>query len=146
MEDLARPLTVAPVSGWSAFVCARLLASRLDQLTGGTHPELAAELRGTLAALEQAAGAWTRWRQAVAEIEAQAAADGSAAVAGAAAQAGSAEVDTTAAAARLRVTPNRVRQLIRCEQLPGRKVGRAWLVEASTLDIYAEGRGRDGPV
>lgn len=140
MAAVTRPLTVAPVSGWPARVCARLLAAELDRVTAGVHPELAQQLRTTLAALTEAGEAWAQWRRRVAEVEAGAAAAASAAAAAAAARTGSGEVDTTAAAARLGVTPNRVRQLIRCGRLQARPAGRVWLVETSTLDTYAEGR------
>lgn len=142
--QLTRPLTAAPVAGWPALVCHRMLAERVDQLAAGVHPDLAEQLRETLAALRQAGEAWAAWRRSVAEVEAEASAGASASAAAAVAGAVSAEVDTTTAAALLGVTPSRVRQLARCRRLPGRKAGRVWLVSAAALAMYAE--GRDGRI
>lgn len=141
MAAVTRPLTVAPVGGWSAFVLSRLLAEHVAKPTSGTvHPELVDELHTTLAALRQAADDWVRWRRACSEIEAEAAVDASIAAAEAAAARASVEVDTTTAATWLQVTPNRVRQLCRAEVLPGRKTGRTWLVSTDALEMFAEGR------
>lgn len=145
---LGRPLAVAGVSGFAAVVLAGALAERLPGLAeqveaGRAHPAYLAELRQTHAALCEVAAQWRIWRQACAEVEAEAAADGSAAVLAAAAGTDSTEIDTDAAAVVLRVSPNRVRQLCRAGRLPARKVGRQWLVPVGELTTLVEvERGR----
>lgn len=132
MTPPARPPLAAPVAGFPAVVCAALLRERLPTLA--VHPDYVAQCRAVLAALDEAAGQWRTWRQACAEAEASAAVDGSAAVTATATGAGLAEIDTATAAVRLRVSPNRVRQLLRAGALGGRRVGRTWLVSAATVE------------
>lgn len=140
MRRLTRPALVAPVGGFAALVCHRLLAARVDQLAASVHPDYAAQLRRALAALEQAASQWLEWRREAAEVEAEAAADARAAALAAASRAPSAEVDTAAAARVLGRSANRVRQLCRSGRLPARRAGRVWLVDAGALAAHVEGR------
>jgi excisionase family DNA binding protein len=141
-----RPLAVAPVSGFAAVVLAGALAERLPAVAsqveaGRVHPDYLAELRHAHAALCEVAAQWRVWRQACAEADAEAAADGSAAVLAATVRQDSvAEIDTDAAAVVLRVSPNRVRQLCRAGRLPARKVGRSWLVPVGELRTMMEVR------
>ena len=52
---------------------------------------------------------------------------------------------TTDAAARLGLTPGRVRQLIRAGQLPAVKAGRDWLIEKTDLKLVETRRRRGRP-
>jgi len=52
---------------------------------------------------------------------------------------------TTDAAARLGLTPGRVRQMIRAGQLPAVKAGRDWLIEEKNLKLVETRRRRGRP-
>ena len=54
-------------------------------------------------------------------------------------------MSTGQAAAALGVSPNRVRQVLESAQLPGRKIGRDWLIRRADLERYrALPAGRKG--
>ena len=130
MRD-GRPPLVAPVGGFAGFVLAPLindgLPSRIAKLqrlvnAGRLHPDLLAEVVDTWAGIRAVAQMWD-------------AADGIAADPPAAMPEPSQEIDTDRAAGLLGVTPNRVRQLARSGDLPGRKAGGVWLVDRAAVDI-----------
>lgn len=50
------------------------------------------------------------------------------------------EISTSAAAASLGCSAEFVRRLCRSERLSGRRIGRAWLIDAADLDRYRHGR------
>lgn len=134
--ELTRPLVVPLVSGYAAVVLAGILdetlPARLERLqrqvdAGRLHPELLAELRAAWLSMRQVGEAWLAWRAAV---------DGNAAVQVTAMPRESArEIDTDTAAGLLGVSANRVRQLVRSGELPGRKAGRVWLVSAAAVQV-----------
>jgi hypothetical protein len=132
------PLTVAPVGGYAAAVVAEILDQvlplRLAHLTrqadaGRIHPEYLRELRLSWLAVRQAADMWLTHSAAV---------NGSTAGVVAAIAPQSTEIDTEAAAVLLRVTPNRVRQLVRSRRLVARRAGRVWMVDRRSVELYRE--------
>jgi excisionase family DNA binding protein len=133
-----RPALAAPVAGFGAFVVAKALKRSLPDLlvslqrmseSGRAHPDLIGEVTATWAAINAAAEEWSQWRTA---------ADGRAAERVTAIPERSTEIDTDTAAGLLHVSPNRIRQLIRGGDLPGRKVGRTWLVDRTAIDLRRE--------
>jgi len=134
---ISRPLLVAPIAGKAAARCALLLREWLAKVN--LPGDERAYYCQVLAALDQAAAQWRAWRIEQAEAAATAA-DACASAVVAEVEAGSGEIDTDAAAAVLRVTPSRVRQLCRAGRLPARKVGRVWLVSAREVRMMREVR------
>jgi excisionase family DNA binding protein len=55
----------------------------------------------------------------------------------------SAAVDTKTAAARLGLSPRRVRQLIATRQLPATRIGASWVIEVDTLTDHLALRRKD---
>jgi hypothetical protein len=88
------------------------------------HPNRVSEVVSQWAAIREAGRQW-----------AEAAADDNAAAAPTTIPARSEEIDTDRAAGLLGLTPNRVRQLVRSGDLPGRKAGGVWLVDRAAVDI-----------
>ena len=132
------PVLGAHVSGIAAHVIVALLDERmparlvaLQRLASqGRIPEArVAEVASTWAAIREAARHWNDSRN-----DSLAAVDGSAADPAAAMPEPSQEIDTDRAAGLLGVTPNRVRQLARSGDLPGRKAGGVWLVDRAAVD------------
>jgi excisionase family DNA binding protein len=137
-----RPPLVAPVGGFAAFVLARVLEdalpSRLVGLqrqveSGNLHPDFLAQVTQAWAAIQEAS---RQYKQAAAS------ASESAEEVLAEVPAASGEIDTDRAAGLLRVTPSRVRQLVRSGDLPGRKLGREWLVDRTAIDLRLEANSR----
>lgn len=133
----SRPVLAAPVAGFAAVTIARLLdgamPNRLVALqslaeAGKLHPDRVAEVASAWAAIREAARQWD-------------AAGGSTADPAAAVPPRSKEIDTDRAAGLLGVTPNRVRQLARSGDLPGRKVARVWLVDRRSVEMRRECNG-----
>ena len=52
---------------------------------------------------------------------------------------------TITAAARLGITPGRIRQMIKAGQLPATKAGRDWLINEKSLKLVADRAGRGRP-
>jgi len=134
----SRPALAAPVSGFAAFVMARVLDDALPARivglqrqaeSGRLHPDLLAELVQQWSTIREAGRQWAEQR---------AAADGSTAAQATAAPATLSEIDTARAADLLGVTPNRVRQLVREGLLPGRKISRTWLVDMTAIEMRRE--------
>lgn len=134
-EDLipSRPVLAAPVGGFAARVLAITLDAEmpkrihsLQQLaaSGRLDPNKVAEVVATWAAIREASRQWS-----------DAAAGDSTADPVTAMPECSQEIDTDRAAGLLGVTPNRVRQLARCGELPGRKTGRQWLVDRTAVEL-----------
>jgi excisionase family DNA binding protein len=138
-----RPLLGAQVYGYAAAVIAavldEVLPGRLAVLqravdAGMLHPDYLAELRLAWVATRQVGAVWLAWRAA--------AVDGSGCSPVTATDTSSYEVDTDGAAALLGVTANRVRQLVRCGRIRGRRVGRVWLVDRWSVLMYREEAGK----
>lgn len=133
-----RPQLVAPVGGFPALVIAKLLEDAMPARVvylqrlierGHLRPERMTELRETWAAIRSAAREWETWWSAAGDRAAEqvtAVPQGSS---------GEREVDTTTAACLLGVTPNRVRQLARAGDLPGRRAGRMWLIDRAAAEL-----------
>jgi excisionase family DNA binding protein len=132
-----RPVLAAPVAGWAAYVIgavlddalpARLVALARLVERGQLHPDRLVEVQQAWAAIRAAGQQWKDWRASL---------DGSTAGPVTAIPAGlvSQEIDTTAAADLLGVTPNRIRQLVRAGDLTGRRVGRTWLVDRASTEL-----------
>lgn len=129
----------AYVAGFSAYVIEMLLAEQLpDRLVrhrelveaGKLDPARLAELTHTWAQVRAASAQWKAWRSSV---------DASAEDPPAEIASGlPSEIDTATAAAILRVTESRVRQLARAGQLGGRQVGRTWLLRRSDVELRRE--------
>ena len=146
--SVRRPLLVAPVSGFSAFVAAPLLERRVEELARqGVPAALLAEVRGTSRAVRAAGDEWARWKAAadsVAAVAEIAEAAGEEMLRGSshdewisteAAGQGCARyralddrISTEAAALMLGVTRRRVLQLLADGQLEGGRNGRRRLV------------------
>jgi len=140
-----RPILVAPVGGYAAAVIAavldEVLPGRLAELqrsvdAGRLHPDYLAELRRAWVATRQAAAMWLAWRAT--------AVDGSVDGAAAALAAELCEIDTDRAAVLLGVSSNRVRQLVRCGRITGRRMGRMWVVDQRSVLVYREEAGSVG--
>ena len=134
----SRPLLAAPVSGFAAFMLGKVLDATMparlvslqDQAAAGRiDPERIAEVTAAWSAIREAGALWAQWR---------AAADDSTAYTVAAIPPRSQEIDTDSAAGLLGVTPNRVRQLVRAGELPGRKVARSWLLDRTAVELRRE--------
>jgi len=132
------------VAGYPAVVLSDLLTrygpdqlARLEQaVRKGDLPEsFVVEFVSTWRSIRAASLGWTAQQ---ATGRRAAAADGTVSSRSTATPPGSMqeEADTDQAAAALHVTPNRVRQLCRSGALPGRKVGRAWLVAMDGVRRY----------
>jgi excisionase family DNA binding protein len=105
---------------------ARPLRARIAA-SSGIHPDNAAELREMYAELDRVGRVWMASRPrksagCVTEINAGSVAD--------------MEINTEKAAELLRLTDARIRQLLRDGSLPGRKVGRRWVVMRSAVIAY----------
>jgi excisionase family DNA binding protein len=117
----------AVVSPMAAAVFAQMLERPLRRricASTGIDPHNAAELREMYAELARVGQGWMASRPrksagCVTEINAGSVAD--------------MEINTEKAAELLRLTDSRVRQLLRDETLPGRKVGRRWVVQKSDV-------------
>jgi excisionase family DNA binding protein len=120
----------AVVSPMAAAVFAQMLERPLQRrisLSSGIHPENAAELREVYAELDRVGRMWMASRPrksagCVTEMNAGSVAD--------------MEINTEKAGELLRLTDSRIRQLLRDETLPGRKVGRRWVVKKSDVLAY----------
>lgn len=134
-------MLAASVSGFAAVVLAGVLdatlperLARLNRLVemGRLPPHKITEVRRAHAAIRLAAQQWS-----------DAAADDNTAEQVTAAPRDSipSEIDTTTAADLLRVTPNRVRQLVRSGQINGRRIGRAWLVDRKDVELRGMAAG-----
>jgi hypothetical protein len=132
------PLFTACVEGYAAVVIAgildeilpdRLIAMRRAVQSGRQHPSYVAEVERAWAAMRRAAEEYGTWWRAEAAAEAEAH------VTEAAAES-PAEIDTNRAALLLAVTPSRVRQMLRCGTLCGRRDGRAWTVDRGSVRTY----------
>lgn len=134
----AHPVLVAPVGGFAAFVIATLLDGELPErmvrlaeqaAAGRLHPDRLLELRLAWAAIRDAGRQWQQWRASV---------DGTAEPLPAETPEGSnreREIDTAAAGALLGVSDRRVRQLAATGDLAARRVGRAWLIDRSAVEL-----------
>lgn len=147
-----QPLTGALVRGFPAAVLAPILRdvlpARIAHLAGRAaaghlDPAEVDDLRRTWVAIDQAADQWWAWRRGVI-------AGGSAAGSVTITAARSTEIDTDTAAAILGRTTCRVRQLIHTGHITAHRVGRVWLVDRESVELYREeaagvGRRRTGP-
>lgn len=136
-----RPRLVAPVSGYSAWEIARILNEALPAVIQkrqqqGFDPSLIAGLRAQWEGIRDAGEEWREWRTSAdqsfqtepTEI----------------APRSSEEITPDEVAPLLRVTPERVRQLLRAGSLAGRKAGWQWFVSRAEVEAYRVGR-RAGP-
>jgi hypothetical protein len=133
-----RPVLAAAVSGFAAFMIGRILEDALPGRlvglqrlveSGRLHPDAIAEVTAQWAAIREAGRQWADHRTAV---------DGTTAEAVTAIPPRSTEIDSGAAAGLLGVSPNRIRQLARNGDIPGRKVARTWLVDRTAIDLRRE--------
>jgi excisionase family DNA binding protein len=134
VQQLDPGLSGAVISPLACAVFAAMLDKPLRRrisLASGIHPGNAAELREMYAELERVGRGWMRSRRiSVAAVPAASVTEmGSGSVA-------DMEIDTVKAAELLRFTTSRVRQLLRAGVLPGRKVGRRWVVKKSDILAY----------
>jgi len=138
---MARWSFVPRIAAVIAAVLDEVLPGRLAELqrsvdAGRLHPDYLAELRRAWVATRQAAAMWLAWRAT--------AVDGSADGVVAALAAELCEIDTDRAAVLLGVSPNRVRQLVRCGRIIGRRMGRMWVVDQRSVLVYREEAGSVG--
>jgi excisionase family DNA binding protein len=121
----------AVISPMAAAVFAQMLERPLMRRispASGIHPDNAAELREMYAELDRVGRGWVASRpisvacRSLTEIAPGSVAD--------------MEMSTEKAAELLRLTDSRVRQLLRAGVLPGRKVGRRWVVKRSDVLAY----------
>jgi excisionase family DNA binding protein len=119
----------------AAAVFAQMLERPLRRriaASSGIHPDNAAELRVMYAELDRVGRDWMRSRRSISvgsrlsrlstEIAPASVVD--------------MEIDTKKAAELLNLTTSRVRQLLRSGVLPGRLVGRCWVVKRSAVIAY----------
>jgi excisionase family DNA binding protein len=135
-EQHAGPPLGAYVAGYAAFIIEKLLAERLPSRLvaaralveeGKLDPARLAEVVTTWAQIRAASRQWSTWRSSVDRT----AEDLSTEIP----PPSSSEIDTATAAAILRVTESRVRQLARSRQIGARQVGRVWLVSRSDVEL-----------
>lgn len=140
------PLFIACIEGYAAVVIAgildeilpdRLAAMRRAADAGRLHPTYVAELQHASAAVHRAADEYGTWWRAEAAAEAEALVTEGAA-------GSDEEIDTNRAALLLAVTPSRVRQMLRCGALFGRRDGRAWTVDRGSVRTYLMERDGSG--
>jgi len=122
------------VSGMCAAGFASMLRVPLQRrisLASGIHPGNAAELREMYAELDRVGRVWMASRPRISvvsqlpRLSTEMASDSSADM-----------INTKIAGDMLRLTDSRIRQLLRAGELPGRKVGRRWLVKRSAVLAY----------
>jgi excisionase family DNA binding protein len=130
--------THANISPMAAAVFAQMLERPLKRRISaatGIDPRNADELREMYAELDRVGSEWLRSRPPISVA------------AGSVTEMHSAssldmKIDTIKAAELLRLTDSRVRQLLRDGSLPGRKVGRRWVVKRSDVLAYRVPAGK----
>jgi excisionase family DNA binding protein len=127
-------VTGAVISPMAAAVFAAMLDRPLRRRispASGIHPENAAELRAAFDELKRVGEGWRPGRISV----------GSGCVTEIGRGSAQQEISTQEAASMLGRTDSRVRQLLRDGTLPGRRVGRRWLVQRAAVTAYRDGAG-----
>lgn len=127
----------AVVNGAAAVALASTLAQpeaivARARAVGDITAEDEAAAREQFDAIRQASRAYLRWRASVGASTEVPTAE--------MAPPSDEEISATTAAEVLNLTPSRVRQLLRSEVLPGRKVAGTWLVYRSTLATHRDVR------
>jgi excisionase family DNA binding protein len=120
-------------------MCAAVFASMLREplkrrvsAASGIHPDNAAELRAAFDALERVGEGWMASRRPISVVSRLPRLSTEIAPASVVDM----EIDTEKAAELLNLTTSRVRQLLRSGVLPGRLVGRRWVVKRSAVIAY----------
>src|SRR5215217_1247228 len=121
----------ALLTGMPAAVFAEMLRVPLQRRisrASGIHPDNAAELWAAFHELDHAGKAWMALRPrksagSVTEMHPASSLD--------------MEISPKKAGELLRLTDSRIRQLLRSNELPGRRVGRRWVVKRSAVAAYA---------
>jgi excisionase family DNA binding protein len=131
-----RPLLGASISGFSAWQFALMLRESLPRRvaelrSAQVHPEYVRQLKAAYAELVEAGEQWQERRVSADEsAETPVTEIGSSSVQ-------HEEISPEEASVLLDRSPSRVRQLLRGGVLPGRHVGRHWLVERAAVEAYA---------
>jgi excisionase family DNA binding protein len=134
------PPLAAPVDGYAAYRLAAFLrehdfaaALAHDERSGRINSDVTARVRLTAAKIEKAGKEWLEWRASVDESVSEAVTETG--------PSSDQEITPDQAAVLLKVTPSRVRQLLRDEVLNGRRVGRQWLVAREVVIFYRDHQG-----
>lgn len=136
---MARSMLPASVPPMTALILLHRFGGPIrelaDQYVVSQRPDLARELRYAVGQLEAAAA-----QLSMGVVAAVVTSDGGRDEAEISADLASSELSTETAGERLGLTRERVCQLLKANDLAGRKVGGAWLVNAQSVDDLIEAR------
>jgi excisionase family DNA binding protein len=110
----------------------RVPLRRRTSSASGIHPDNAAELRAAYEELDRVGREWMSWQRPI-SVAALAAVPATEMARDSVGD----MITTEIASQMLRLSDSRIRQLLRSGELPGRKVGRRWLVKRSAVAAYA---------